>query len=326
MISRFVWVPVLLILPAAAHAEVRLNDGTTVEFATIERARELLARQDDFTRRTSPFDRAARMKKDRNVSVEEYLRFAASHALTWTDKERQRLAEIIASVRPALADFKLPLPAMIDLVKTTGDEEGGAAYTRGTAIVLPQRIANAPEGDLRRLFCHELFHVLSRQNAAWRDRLYATIGFQRTSKIPFPEELEPRRITNPDAPHNEHFIRVRLDDRPVCAVPILFARTAQYDPTSGGEFFSYLQFRLLIMSEEAAGQRIVVNGDGNAKLVGVDDVTGFYEQVGRNTGYVIHPEEILADNFSLLIVKPNEARSPEILQKMRAVLENDPPR
>jgi deoxyribodipyrimidine photo-lyase len=41
-----------------------------------------------------------------------------------------------------------------------------------------------------------------------------------------------------------------------------------------------------------AGEPIMTKPEGAA---------GFFEQVGRNTGYLIHPEEILADNFELLV-------------------------
>ena len=49
-------------------------------------------------------------------------------------------------------------------------------------------------------------------------------------------------------------------------------------------------------------------------------VSGFTEQVGRNTDYIIHPEEILADNFALLVLNEHDVASPEILQKMREAL------
>jgi hypothetical protein len=42
-------------------------------------------------------------------------------------------------------------------------------------------------------------------------------------------------------------------------------------------------------------------------------------RIGRNTEYIIHPEEILADNF-VLLVNGAKAPSPEILQKLDAVL------
>ncbi len=49
-------------------------------------------------------------------------------------------------------------------------------------------------------------------------------------------------------------------------------------------------------------------------------ISGFYEQVGRNTGYIIHPEEILADNFALLVLAQKNVRSPQILDDMRTIL------
>jgi hypothetical protein len=44
------------------------------------------------------------------------------------------------------------------------------------------------------------------------------------------------------------------------------------------------------------------------------------EQIGRNTGYVIHAEEILASNFELLVQGAPNAPSPEVLERIREVL------
>jgi hypothetical protein len=55
-------------------------------------------------------------------------------------------------------------------------------------------------------------------------------------------------------------------------------------------------------------------------LLDVRQVSGFMEQVGENTDYIIHPEEILADNFALLLLKDRAVRTPDVLNKMRAVL------
>ena len=31
-----------------------------------------------------------------------------------------------------------------------------------------------------------------------------------------------------------------------------------------------------------------------------------YEKIGKNTGYILHPEEIIADNFALLLLSTND--------------------
>ena len=47
---------------------------------------------------------------------------------------------------------------------------------------------------------------------------------------------------------------------------------------------------------------------------------GFYEQIGRNTGYIIHPEETLANNFVHLMLKKQDLKNPEIPKKIEQLL------
>ena len=94
-----------------------------------------------------------------------------------------------------------------------------------------------------------------------------------------------------------------------------------HDLKKGGEFFEYLEFHFLAVEKSGDSQDLrVVSGSASSKLAGMQDVSGFMEQVGRNTNYVIHPEEILADNFALLILNEHNVLSPEILETMRALL------
>lgn len=51
---------------------------------------------------------------------------------------------------------------------------------------------------------------------------------------------------------------------------------------------------------------------------------GYHEKIGRNTGYIIHPEEVLADNFALLLLGSGKINSPHVLDGMqRILLENE---
>jgi hypothetical protein len=159
---------------------------------------------------------------------------------------------------------------------------------------------------------HELFHILSRRNPALREKLYELIGFRKCGEVEFPSDLKSRKITNPDAPRNDHAIQLRVGGEDVRAVPILFSNAAKYDVNRGGEFFNYLQLSFLQVPKMSSAQRM---------LAAPEEVSGFFEQVGRNTKYIIHPEEILAENFALLIIDEHDLPSPEILQKMRLILE-----
>jgi hypothetical protein len=300
-----------LSLALRANANVDLRKGCAVRFASVGEGAEILGRKDDFIQRLSAFDRAARMKTDRSISEDEFLKFVQGNVLTWNESEKAKIEAAIASIRPTLDALPLSLPKIVSFVKTTGAEEGSAFYTRDTAIIMPEKeIDEADAGLLKKTIAHELFHILTRGNSTLREKLYQSIGFTKCDEVEFPSELKSRKITNPDAPRNDHAIRVRIRGEEVHAVPILFSNTTKYDVNRGGEFFNYLQLSFLRVPSTSAAQPI---------LAMPEEVSGFFEQIGRNTNYVIHPEEILADNFALLILDEHNVPSPEIIEKMRLI-------
>ena len=294
-----------------------------IAFATVDEGRKILTTRDDFVSRLSPFDRAARVETDQDVSEQEYLRFVRVNVLAWRRQDEAVVGAAWSALGPKLDQMALPFPATIDLIKSTGREEGGAEYTRANAIILPESaLERAHRGSLEGLLAHELFHVLSRANPELRDTLYATIGIPPCGEVPLPPERAARKITNPDAPKNDHCIRVQTSQGAVWAVPILFSKTPHYDVARGGPFFNYLEFKLLVVQRTGTSATARATYDlAHPVLLDVNQVSGFYEQVGRNTNYIIHPEEILADNFKLLLLGRTNVPSPQVLRKMAVVLE-----
>jgi hypothetical protein len=51
-----------------------------------------------------------------------------------------------------------------------------------------------------------------------------------------------------------------------------------------------------------------------------NEVSNFLEQVGTNTQYIIHPEEILADNFTEVIIGNAEVPDKWLIDEMKAYL------
>jgi len=311
-------------LTALSQPQLRLSGDTTVLFATADEAKGILVTRDDFIRRMSPFDRAARMKTDKAVSDNEFLEFVGKNVLEWDDAEKQKVTAALLEIQKRFETFSLPFPKKVFMVKTTGDEEGKAAYTRANAIILPKAELAAPVAKLRKMICHELFHILSRANPELRDKLYAGIGFVKCDEIEFPADLKPRKLTNPDAPANDHRILLKIDGKDAWTIPILFSDVEKYDTARGGEFFDYLQFQFLVVERQASAPDVKAAYDGGKpRLAGMERISGFEEQVGKNTKYLIHPEEILADNFSLLIFGEGDAPSPEVVKKMEKVLKEN---
>ena len=308
--------------PQFSHAQVTIGKDTTVVYASIAQGKQILTSRDDFVHRMSPFDRAARIKTDRDVSEANYLEFVGKNVLEWNDSEKEKVTSAFQGIQAKLEALSLPFPKQVFIIKTTGNEEGGAAYTRANAIVFPKVYLTTPMVNIRKTISHELFHILSRLNPALREKCYGAIGFLKCSEVEFPSGLKSRKITNPDAPSNDHCILLQVGGKEQWAIPILFSNTEKYDVKRGGEFFNYLQFQFLLVERDENSSFVKPIYDGKKpKLVAVQQASGFFEQVGQNTGYIIHPEEILADNFALLVLQKRNPPSPAILKKLERILE-----
>lgn len=319
--KRLAWtVPACMVLAQASAAEVRLGQEAALHFASVEEGRGILSTRDEFIRHMSPFDRALRLKRNENVSEPEYLELAAGTVRPWTDADKQAVGSALGGIQSELQSYASLLPEEMALIKVSGQAEGNSAYTRSNAIVLPESMIDDPPYMLQLLLAHELFHVMSRENSDLRDRLYNLIGFRRCHGFEFPPELESTRITNPDAPVNRHCIRLEVAGSDRWAVPVLLSNRSEYDMARGGAVFDYLKFRFLLVDLDEASAVTVRREDGEPVVVAPGAVSGYFEQVGRNTQYIIHPEEILADNFAYLVLGIEGMESPGIIEQLQRVL------
>lgn len=320
---------------SVAETGFQIDNNSTFIFASAARGADMIAAKDDYTSALSPFDRSARMQVNRAVSDSEFLDFLKDNTLEWTAEEKEKIILTLKTLKQKTAPLSLRLPREIYLVKTTGKEEGEAAYTRSNAIFLPQDFLSmivADESMRNWLICHESFHVLSRANPDLREKLYNVIGFEKCNEIAFPPSLKDRKISNPDAPKNDYFIRVRLDGTERLAVPVMYSSKKRYDCEKEPSLFKYVRSRLMLVEEDKQDKGHIkpfYNQNGRPVLVRMEDAEGFYEQIGRNTTYTVHPEEILAENFTYMVLegedwKPHtqseEMDSPHILEAIRNVL------
>ena len=298
--------------------EITLTSHTVVRFASVAEARVVLGARDEYVRQMSPFDFSLRLRTDHAATADEYLKLAADAAVEWTPLARVKIATAIAAAKPSLNRFPLPYPPVILMIMTNGSEETNLAYTRANAIILPATMV-ALSMSLKGVVAHESFHVLTRANPKLRAALYAGIGYEPCDEVELPPTLKARKITNPDAPNNNFYCTVTYHGAPVAALPVLTSKKEKYDPKTGGGVFAYIDAKLLAIEKHDGKWRPKL-AQGKPLLMGYDEVTGFYEQVGRNTSYIMEPEEILASNFAMLITGTQRVRSPEVLERMRAVL------
>ncbi len=313
--------PLILSGVPSRAAEVRLQGAAVVRFASVDEATAVLTKRDQFITSLSRFDRQSRLGTSDEVTDEALLEFVAAQALPWPDEDVRRVAPLFDSIRAKLDGYRPLFPKTVLLVLTTGKEEGNAAYCRTEAIVLPQHVVKKPAEELERLLIHELFHILSRHDAKLRQSLYAVIGFKPCGEIALPASLRDRKITNPDAPTIDYYIELKTDGQTINATPLLYASVDRYDPQQGGSFFRYLRFRMLVI-QPSKGQWEAIENNGQAVLLDPKTFPSFYDQIGKNTNYVIHPDEILADNFVHLLHGTTRLATPRVVAEMKAVLQS----
>lgn len=305
-------------LSCASATTVLKNMDTkafTFHFASIDEAKKLLTTEDEYTAAWSQFDIDSKTSKAGNTR-DGFFEHIAAQALGWTDEEKLRLTESIERIQKSITDQKLTfqLDSPISIIKTTSNEEGGAAgYTRSNFIVLSEKVFDMPQERLDFLLTHELFHVISRAKSELREKLYRVIGFHMMNDVAYPEAIADYRITNPDATQTDSYINLTVGEKPVKGMMILYANR----PYEGGSFFQYLNIGFLEL-EGDDNLKPSSNSEGPV-IYSMEKVTGFHEQIGGNTKYIIHPEEIMADNFSLAILG-GEMNNPEIVEKVKAIL------
>jgi len=316
-----------LFLFLAANADqppgaVALTPTTEVRFASPDEGRSILTTDDPFTASLSRFDLQCRLKTDRDVTLAEWKEFVAQRVRSWNPKEIEAVTQSLERLQKRFADLRAPLPPVIRLIRTSGDEENNASYTRAAAIILPTGVMDYDKVQLDRLLAHELFHLLSRHDGAIRAKLYAIIGFQLCDPIDLPASLAPRRVTNPDAPLIDCTIALTAKDgRTVIGAPILYSETKQYDPKLAKSLFQSFVFRLLIVERQREqGPWRPLSKNGQPVVLNPREEPTFLEKIGQNTNYIIHPDEILADNFVRLVMQDENVPTPRIIDEMRRVL------
>jgi hypothetical protein len=289
--------------PPAAKASSCANGGTVSEpvaFADLHRAQKTLAHKDRWARQLSAFDLGARQKTAAPTDLKQFLDFAAGAARAWTAPEEAAWRGLVQKLSDAMTGLNLHVPN-IDLVKTSGAEEFDAAYTRRSAIMLPESMISLSVTDSRRayfLLAHEMFHVLSRRDSRLRDDLYALLGFKRVDGFEYPAQLEDRRLSNPDAFEYRHTLTVQSESGSVDIVPVIQSLLPLDEVIQLPNFFDALDIVLLSV-DPGTGEAL---RDGNGDLIKYNfGNTNWVPLMLRNSPFIIHPEEVLADNFATLM-------------------------
>ncbi len=262
-----------------------------------------------------------RMQKQ-GASMEEYQAFAREQVLDFTEDEAALIEEYFLDMEARLAETGCVLPPLDEIVfiKTTMAEECDAGgYTHNTQIYVSEHLlAEGAAGDeglsdyLTTFFWHELFHCLTRCNPDFRADMYRIIHFTvGDGDYPLPPRVFEYHISNPDVEHHNSWASFLIDGKEVkCFTDFV---TTKHFEVPGDTFFDYATTALVPI-------------DGADIYYTPEQASNFDEVFGRNTGYVVDPEECMADNFSYAMSFGMDGPegmgypNPEIIEAILAVL------
>ena len=305
---------------------LRNANASTIELISGQKAIEEIERIDDFVKNFSSFDVEARLHRS-SCTPQDYLKFVGQQILDWNEKLIQIISSSIEFVNTTCTN-KLKLltyPSRIYIILTNGKDENNASYCRNeNVIVLSLRMLYSSK--LYKILLHELFHIWSRwhTNIAIRDELYASIGYYKIPEeklVTLPPSLNAVKMTNPDAPDTmKYFIELeKCDDetrKKYKCTPILHA-SRPFDKSFSTNFFHYLVATTLILDDTTYQPLQPL------EFLPYEQAANFRSQIGNNTDYIVHPEEILADNFALWMISTDnlqDIETPSIISRMNDII------
>lgn len=281
--------------------------------ATVPEGAAIVSREDEVTAQWTPSDLSIRLHGGASSAAlrQQY----AAGVLAWSPAEASRLNAMLARHQTQLNALARWLPDSVLLIKNADAIEGGLPHTRANAIMFGPQLPR-DEAELDFLFWHELFHVLSRHNAARHDEMYALIGFVPCTTLALPEGVAPHMLTNPDAPVVRWVAPAPGVGANAYVTPLLLVNPPQYDPAHPG-FTDYFDLRFLRVTRDAAGVCAPFAADAAASYVAPQAaMPALFAVAGANTDYVLHPEETLADNFAQMMVGKADVPNPEVQTRL----------
>jgi hypothetical protein len=251
----------------------------------------------------------ASLPTDRKQLMAEYTNFLKGDVLPFNDSDRKKMEPILSEIFKTCESVVPGLfPKEIKLIKTAANHYGpGVYYTRENCIIIPtDALDHFASTEFRKTMYHETWHIISRLNPQLQKQVYALIGFQPLDmkQITIPASLLSHLIYNPDGVDMGWQINLTDNNgKPKTAIPLLHTTQSGYK-SSKSAFFDYLEFNLYHIDQG----KIMTKSDGVLSTLSIDTEPSFFSQITDNTTYIIHPDEVIADNFMFLMTTATDVK------------------
>ena len=292
-----------------------------LSFPDINSAKKILSTSDGYTKSLGKFDLQSKLQsQSENLKEKDYLNTVENNVRVWNIKDKEKINLFYDKLKTFFyqKNIVLQFPPVINIIQTTGKEEGGASgYVRGNTIIMK---SIKDDKMFEELFYHEMWHIFTNYDQNLAKFVYSRYQFffDKSRKLIIPPEIKDYRITNPDLYGRDGYFKASLNKKVLEFYPMLISN----EKYTTGSFFKYLYVVLFavenngntkIFKKNSSGDYIILKVIRFSKNAGnkfrflnnlEEKKIGFSVEkiLGYNTPYVLgHPEESLAEMFKFLV-------------------------
>lgn len=324
-LSRYLLFVIIFIAIFSCNTAI-VEENNSITFSDIPSGQTAISQDktEDFFNRIELKDIQLQLKKEAILPLsnarELYQNALKESVLEFTEKDKRRLNQIFNEIENTLENINPNiLSERIQLIKIKPDLYGESVfYTRDNSIIIPSDMLDEfNKSIVKQIMIHEIFHIYSRNEMnGKREELYGLIHFEKIKdELIVPEAIQEKILLNPDGLEMNWFIESEVESINHQLVPLLIAIKSKDDSNF---YFDNLELRFYPIIEEE-GQKLIKEGIYYKE----SDLKNFYKQITNNTTYIIHPDEILAENFVLAVLSQE---NPAILNRLskegRELVEN----
>lgn len=249
----------------------------------------------------------------KGATVEDFKALAQEQGDDFTEEEKQGIDETLKRIEERFSEIGFHYPSDLEIVFVKNkmkDEYGAVAYTHKNEIYLEgdnlDFMLTIP-GLLDGTIAHELFHILSRNDPEFREKMYDILGFTIADEPDFSPEIRDILGSNPDVEAFDSYTMFNINGEMTKGVVVTLLKNPY---SEGANLFDNL----------STG---IVPYDNPNVYYTIDEVSNFWDVFGENSNYIIATEEAIADNFSSAVIYGMDGRgykNPEIIQSILDVM------
>jgi hypothetical protein len=267
----------------------------------------------------NPLEMSIQMKRNypentnREVILADYKQFLRNDVDSFTTPEAEKMTRILREA--CLLYNKIEpkaFPYQLKLIKTHAKHYGqGVYYTRQNAIIIPEQDLKLPDDQLLQTMLHEIAHIYTRLNPKKQAELFNLLGFKRpkVTNLVISDSLYKRVFYNPDGIDLAWTTDFTIDGgKNAQVIALIYSKVNAYQPDLH-DFMNHMGWGYFETQATDKGLEILTIGQRQQSTLNMRDLPILFLKK-FNTNYVIHPNEIIADNIKLLVLSQKD---PQVL-------------